>query len=102
MGSDMYMMERDFRPRPNRAEWDAHGNELTIYRDSLDGWGVFWTGPVTEDNLSIILKLVKEIPPKPVYLSKIDKVINILRDKGPISAAEAEYVAHQIDKIYEG
>lgn len=101
MGSDMAMEAEHWHPRPSYAEWD--GDDLVIYKDNLfRGYQQFWKGPVTNDNRSLLLKLVKEIPVKPLPVeSKEAQIAHLLVGKGPISDAEAAYVAHQITQIME-
>lgn len=98
MGSDMYMMERDFRPRANFAEWE--GNSLLIWRDSIDGYKLFWEGPVSNDNEDLILKLVKEIPARPEPVVPISqKIAEQLALEGVIRDVSISYVQKLIEDM---
>jgi len=100
MGSDMYMMERDFRPRPNKSEWQ--GDDLVIYTDSLDGFKEYWRGPVTDSNRSLILKMIVSIPVKPVKpVTPYEKTVDLLKKHEMLMDSEAIQLAQQIEKFYE-
>ena len=68
MGSDLYMEHQNWKPRPNKAQWelvDGH-LELVIYRDVFyHGYEMIWHGEVTDSNESLILAMVSDIPDKP-------------------------------------
>jgi hypothetical protein len=64
MGSDLYMEERSFRPRPAKARW-LDEETLLIETDIFyHGYQEYYRGPVTDSNRVLLEKVVK-IPPKP-------------------------------------
>jgi hypothetical protein len=100
MGSDMAMAEKSWTPRPTFAQWQ--GDELVIFKDNFNiGHIEYWRGEVTDSNRDLILKFVRNIPDKPkAPTTKPEKIAHLLKDKGPISEAEAEYVTKQIIDIF--
>lgn len=71
MGADLYMEERNFRPRPNKGEW--HGDELFILTDRFyTGYELLWRGPVTPDNASLIKVMLPGGIPKKPKVTKVD------------------------------
>lgn len=81
MGSDLYMEQRAFHPRPNKAVWElVDGNlELVIYRDVFyHGWEMIWHGPLNEHTESLIRVFVNDIPPKPDVPASKEHQIDLL------------------------
>lgn len=67
MGSDLYMEERNWRPRPPIVEWE--GDELVVKIDTFyHGYGERFRGVPDADG--VVAKMLKalvgcDIPPKP-------------------------------------
>lgn len=78
MGSDLYMEQRDFRPRPNKAVWELVDDkmQLVIYRDTLMGWAHIWNGVPNEHKTDLIKLMVREIPEKPQGPHTLDEALS--------------------------
>src|SRR6478672_5741638 len=102
MGSDMYMEAQNFRPRPNKAEWELVNDnlELVIYQDVFyHGYKMLWHGDVNSSNESLILSLVSKIPPKPRYKSRREQVYNLLSRNGVTQ--NTQWLTNEVMKILE-
>lgn len=99
MGSDFAMQESSYRKRPAYAEWD--GDELVIYKDSwYNGYVRWWSGPLTDDNESLILKEVANIPDKPEHVPTLaEKIAETLAAEGVIRDAMETYVTSMIEEV---
>lgn len=99
MGSDLFMAEQQFRPRPNRAAWEFVNDklELVIYKDVFyHGWQMVWHGIPNEHNKDLIKVFVKDIPEKPEVISKREKIADIVYESG----IEREDVQAVVDEIW--
>lgn len=69
MGSDLYMAQRDFRPRPDKAEWVD--DDIRLSKDYfMSGYKAFYQGPLT-DEIKVMMKgLGIKVPPKPSALKE--------------------------------
>lgn len=74
MGSDLYMAERSFRPRPPRFRWE--GEEFVVETDHfMSGYTEYFRVPVTTDvERSLLSKVIHcDVPPKPVASAPVTR-----------------------------
>jgi hypothetical protein len=83
MGSDLYMEEQSFRPRPTKATWewreDAGDHVLVIEQDVFyHGYKIVWEGQPNEHNIDLLEIFVGRgnIPEKPEPVKSLREKID--------------------------
>lgn len=100
MGSDLYMEQQNYRPKPNKIEW-VDDETISVLTDSFYwGYREVYRGPVTPE-IQILLKgLGVKVPDKDPEVLYHDQrhVIKVLGPQSKMDEIIVDIVQQQIDE----
>lgn len=70
MGSDLFMEQQSWRPRPHLVEW--HGEQIAVFKDEfMSGYREVYRGPLDDSVRNLLNGLGVVVPAKPAPSSAV-------------------------------